>query len=507
MNMKTLAVLVLMGISLAAFADDNNREDGERGRSSKDLRASSKAKECENTKSPSTQECEILKKIAEKAGGGGLSDTDVATSMKGEIECKKKAGYTMDFEACKNAASALNFVVNAEAAMDLQQQIRTDVKNSNIQKKANVQMAQGDAQTGMFDASIESNKHQKQMQQEKVMAFSAAVTALGTTYGRWPKAEDLIKQACLGVDAQVKAAQAAAASTSAPAPVTAQAPQPNCEQVANSQKSVIVANEDQKGALVQAITIYVAKAAAAAIAMKQYDTKAKTVEAAKKTVTEESDDLMVERCVFNPTDPQCAKPGNRVAGQSYTGGEFSLGGGSGNNSFDMGSGSSEFGEEGEASNIPTEAVADINSPFEDEAKKANGILDPAAAASMQPGSAPGGGGGGAGGGGGGGSASLGSDLNGAEKEGDKEATLKATKASGNYNSAGGGGYAAVKGGKDDKNPFASLFDAKSNGGGIEEDRSIASGDIDGQASGLFQKISKRYGQIQADKRIEANNLE
>jgi hypothetical protein len=46
-----------------------------------------------------------------------------------------------------------------------------------------------------------------------------------------------------------------------------------------------------------------------------------------------------------------------------------------------------------------------------------------------------------------------------------------------------------------------------NAGGVEEERSIASGDIDGKASGLFEKISRRYTQIQADKRIEAKNLE
>jgi hypothetical protein len=109
--------------------------------------------------------------------------------------------------------------------------------------------------------------------------------------------------------------------------------------------------------------------------------------------------------------------------------------------------------------------------------------------------------------GGGGGAQLGGDLDGANKEAEKEAQVKATKVSGVYESSGGGGFKAVGKGKDDANPFASLFDQQGEAGGVEEDRSIASGDIDGNASGLFQKISKRYSQIQADKRIEANNLE
>lgn len=491
MNMKTLVVLVVMGVSLSAFAGDADDNEGQQRKQQKVkiVGTASRCAETDITEATADQqksekynsmvaECKMLKEIS---GGRKFDEVESPiASMKGEIQCKMTAGYTLDFDACKNAVVALNFVVNAEAAMDLQQMVRTDLKNKNIQEDATKKMATGDGQTGMFDASIESNKHQKRMQQEKAIAFSTAVAALGVTYGQWPSTEKLKGKACAG-----KAA--------------------DCAKHFDANKGTIAANESQKSGLIQAITMYIAKGVAAGIAMKQFDTKAKTVEAAKKTIEEETGDVMVARCEFNPTDPICAKPGNRVSGESYTGGEFSLGG-SGNNSFDMGKTDDEFGLEGEASNIKDETVAGVNSPFEDEAKKANGILDPAAAASMQAGNAPASSGGGGGGGGGGGSASLGSDLDAAEKDANKEASLKATKASGNYSAAGGGGYSAVKGGKDDANPFASLFDAKS-AGGIEEDRSIASGDIDGEASGLFQKISKRYGQIQADKRIEANNLE
>lgn len=496
MNMKTLAVLVLMGVSLSAVASDE--QDNPQQMKKQKVQVVGTASRCaeraysddkvDMTQKDATKfdaieaECGMLKQIG---GGRNFDEIDSpVASMKGEIQCKMTAGYTLDFEPCKSAATALNFVVNAEAAMDLQQMVRTDIKNKNIQEDANKKMATGDAQTGMFDASIESNNHQKRMQQEKALAFSTAVAALGATYAKWPSTDKLREQACSKVQKDK---------------------QGDCANTFNKNKGAIAPNESQKSGLIQAITMYIAKGVAAGIAMKQFDTKAKTVEAAKKTVEEETGDVMVARCEFNPTDPICAKPGNRVSGESYTGGEFSLGG-SGNNSFDMGKTDDEFGVEGEASNIKDETVAGVNSPFEDEAKKANGILDPAAAASMQAGSATGGGSGGGGGGGGGGSASLGGDLDAAEKDANKEASLKATKASGNYSAVGGGGYSAVKGGKDDANPFASLFDAKS-AGGIEEDRSIASGDIDGEASGLFQKISKRYGQIQADKRIEANNLE
>ena len=82
--------------------------------------------------------------------------------------------------------------------------------------------------------------------------------------------------------------------------------------------------------------------------------------------------------------------------------------------------------------------------------------------------------------------------------------IKTNKVSGKYK-AGGGGYGAVKGSKDDANPFASMFDAKGEAGGVEEDRSIASDD--GEGSGLFHKISKKYGQVQQEKRLDSQNLE
>ncbi len=85
--------------------------------------------------------------------------------------------------------------------------------------------------------------------------------------------------------------------------------------------------------------------------------------------------------------------------------------------------------------------------------------------------------------------------------------LKTNKMTGKYKASKGAGFQAVKAGKEDANPFSSMFDAKGGeAGGIEEDRSIASDD-GSEASGLFHKISKRYGQVHQDKRIESQNLE
>ena len=48
-----------------------------------------------------------------------------------------------------------------------------------------------------------------------------------------------------------------------------------------------------------------------------------------------------------------------------------------------------------------------------------------------------------------------------------------------------------------------MFDAKGEEGGVEEDRSIASDE--GEGSGLFHKISKKYGQMQQEKRVDYVN--
>lgn len=438
------------------------------------------------------KQCAILETLADGDLRPIKSKETAIQSQDKKIQCIKRENYTMDYKACEQAVQYYNYVTIAEAAMDLQQKVRTDLKNQNIQKEANQKVVAGDAQTGMFDAAIESNNHQKNMQQEKMVAYGAAVTALVAAYRMIPDKDVVVKE-CSG--------------RSLKTPLANIDKNAECAKAIEVNRTSILANQDAKANLAVAIGTFTAKALAAGIAMGQYKNAANQIAAAKKPFEEEGQDLMMERCVFNPTDPACAKaPSVRTPGQIVNAGGFGV--------DDIGN--NVFGPDlpTDPTTDPTldpikdggEPVASVNSPFVDEAQKAKDIINPAGAAQMQPGSAPGGGSGGGGaGGGGGGSAQVGQDLNGVDKDANKEASIKANSLSGNYSAAGGGGYRGVSGMKDDKNPFSSLFDAKSDGG-IEEE-SIAAGDIDGAASGLFQKISKRYGQIQADKRIEAKNLE
>lgn len=247
----------------------------------------------------------------------------------------------------------------------------------------------------------------------------------------------------------------------------------------------------------------VAKGIQAGIAAKQLGNIAKNVEEAKNSTEDPYNPATFQYCQVNTTDPRCAGATTRTSGSGIADGGFNLGDGFGSNAFNPLGDPEQLGN-GELPPLATgDTVADASNPFVDDAKKASDILDPAAAASAGAANPGGGGAGGAPGAPGGGSASLGNDTPGAD-DSKKETDIKPNKADGKYNIAGGGAFQAIKPMKED-NPFANLFGDKS--GKLEEDRSIASGDIDGQDSGLFSKISKRYSQVTADKRIEAKNLE
>lgn len=524
MNKKTLAVLILMGISLSSWAQEENealqsaqlegqqlnnektrrelaamdrKEKAEEAARQKalldeqnktfnngnvyaDCRA---AKESKNANAQlKLKECATLYDFS--GGEQHFAAVDVKgseiKSMDGAITCRQVDSFTIDYKPCEEAVTAYNVVLAADKALDLTQEVRTFQNDQKLQKETAKQVAQGESQGAVLDAAAKNNEFHKRVQQEKVVAYSGAVAALVYAYQNIPVIDDA-KKRCKNDEA--------------------------CMKTVDTYKGRIIANKNAKGALVRAITVYTGKGIAAGIAMKNHDTAAQTLNKAKQAYVEEDSDLMMERCMFNPTDPLCIQPGNRVATSSYTGGGFTLGGDGLGNAFNLNPETVAPVEMGEETNLEGQTVASVNSPFVDEAKEANEIMNPAGAAQMQPGSggSAGGGGGGGGGGMGGGSASLGGDLAGAEAESNKEAQIKANKISGNYSSSGGGGFRGAAGSKEKANPFASLFDNKAAGGGIEEDKVAA--DIDGAASGLFQKISNRYVKIQADKRIEASNLE
>ncbi len=438
---------------------------------------------------PELEKCKAADEVATNIAGVALdSAPDAFQTSDGRAICKRLAGYTVDYDSCESTARVYNHLLVASMVLEQQAQVRASNGQNKISQEAQSKAQSGDFQGASLEASKSNSSLMKQLNQEKAAAYAAAVAALGAKIAGWVDgAEDACKKGNIKDNCAGK-----------------------LKLVQDSYGKEVFANKDQKQVFIMALAEYTAKGLAAGIEASKYKKSEDTVAKIQDSYEEEQLDVQLDKCVLNPTAKECLGPGNRVSGQSASvgSGDFTLGG-NGSNSFDMGSSTDEFGEMGEAANIESQQVAGINSPFVDEAKEANDILDKAAAASPgSGGGAAGGGGGGGGMGGGGARASLGNDTQTPDAQGDKEADIKAKKASGGYAAKGGGsGFSAVKSGKEDSNPFSSLFDQKGSGGGLEEDRTIASEGIDKKSSVLFQKISKKYSEMHSSKRIQANNLE
>lgn len=456
--------------------------------------------------------------------GADLRSTDSTRSQDGAISCYQKSGITADWESCRSAVGMYNSIKIAEAAMQVFQNVQTNSVQNKAANEAAQRTAAGDGQNAMYDAQTANLNNAKDLNNQQAAAYAAAVAALYSKIQSWIKEDKntLVQRGC-GSGARLPQAPAAREGEQrAAAPMFATpsntmvfsdkesvpANPENCAAGASyafdTYRGIVYANKEAKAALTRAAMMFAAKAIAAGIKASQLGAIAKQVQEAKKATEDPYNPATFEFCQVNNNDPRCAAQTTRTSGSGLQDGGFGFGDSFGNNAFSQLGDADTLGNDPLAPLAGNNSVADTSSPFQDDAKKASGILDPAAAASLTPGQGGGAGGGGGGAGAGGGSASLGNDTPGAD-DSKKESDIKANKADGKYSDASAGGFQAIKPLKEGENPFANLFGDKS--GKLEEDRSIASGDIDGQDSGIFAKISKRYGQVQADKRIEAKNLD
>lgn len=459
--------------------------------------------------------CRGYELISNRFGASLSAGNERRASADNKIFCVRKSGITADWESCTSALGLYNAIVVAEAAMQVFQGVQSNNVQNQINNDVSQRAAQGDAQNAAYDAQVKQARSAQSLNQQQATAYAAAVAALYSKIQSWIKEtpEAVIQKGC-GDTAPSATNRPPATPTpqlyvsKEAVPTTGPRGNETCSAAAREATQryagFVFANRDAKAAFTTAAMMFAAKAIAAGIKASQLGNIAKKVEEAKKQTEDQYDAPTFERCQLTPNDPACAGAVTRSSGSGLQDGGFGFGDSFGNNAFNP------LGDEeklGDIAPLPLpgeDTVAGVSNPFADDAKNAAGIIDPAGAASVQPGAAGGGGGGGGAPGGGGGSASLGNDTPGMD-DSKKESDIKANKADGKYNVAGGGAFQAIKGMKEE-NPFANLFDGKA-GGKLEEDRSIASGDIDGQDSGLFSKISKRYGQVQADKRLEAKNLE
>ena len=448
-------------------------------------------------------QCEKLKIIAIINGDeGGYDTSDNTPTMDGKASCRKDGGYTIDYKDCVTVKNLYNAAVLAETGMFAAQKIIQNEKNIKQQKDIAEATAKGDIQYGTIDAVIERNKFNATMNKTQAMTYSTAVTALSAGMIAWKGKKFLSKYCSKKLDPKITAKVAKDMGF-------ANFDSAQCSAMAENNKgSPVFMNDDAKVRFIAELGILIQKAAEA---MRRAGideaVAAKFENQPKPSGGEGSIDL--DPCFSANPPAECKRPGppRNISAGNFAGSTTDFGSGSGANqdfNFDP-DGTSGTGADAAVTGANGEKIADMNSPFEKQAKEASGILNPAGAANVTPGgAAPSGGAGGGPGGGGGGSATIGDDLAGADGDDNKDPDIKTNKASGKYK-AGGGGFKSVTNSGTEENPFASMFDAKGEEGGIEEDRSIASDD--GEASGIFQKISRKYGQVQEEKRLDTQNVE
>ncbi len=447
-------------------------------------------------------QCEKLKIIAIiNDDEGGYDTSDNTPTMDGKASCRKDGGYTIDYKDCVTVKNLYNAAVLAETGMFAAQKIIQNEKNIKQQQDIADATAKGDVQYGAIDAVIERNKFNATMNKTQAMTYSAAVTALSTGMIAWKGKKFLSKYCSKKLDGKftkmVEGKTGFANFDSAQCTAMAE----------NNKGSPVFMNDDAKIRFIGELGILIQKAAEAMRRAGIDESVAERFANQPKPSGGEGS-IDSDPCFSANPPPECKKSGPRnISAGNFAGNTTDFGSGSGANqdfNFDP-DGTSGTGADAAVTGADAEKIADMNSPFEKQAKEASGILDPAGAANVTPGgAAPAGGAGGGPGGGGGGSATIGDDLAGADGDDNKDPDIKTNKASGKYK-AGGGGFTSVTKGGSEENPFASMFDAKGEEGGIEEDRSIASDD--GEASGIFQKISKKYGQVQQEKRLDTQNVE
>jgi hypothetical protein len=436
--------------------------------------------------------CKSYKKIAALNGESLESGAESKASSDKKVTCVRKAGYTMDYQSCAGTLAVYNVVTSFESTLATLQQLRTTQSQTKLTQEVNQKMASGDTQNAVLNASVTTNRQQSEMNVEQAAAYTAAVAALGTKISGWTGSNlgDLQKK-CAG---QVSA-------------VSADGTEPQCTEAMSiaytNARSDLFANDSARAFFISALTTYIAKGVAAGIKAKQLSGIADaTAAATAATATDSTTAALYEKCVLEPTSTECLTTSATTSGTTFTSGDYSLGDGT-SNSFDL-TGTTDTTAVADAATTETTPIASVNSPFNEEAKKAHDILNPADAANSSGGSSPSSSGGGGGGGLGGGSASLGGDLSGQDKSATNSQEIKVSKQSGNYAASSGGGFQGVKSTEESANPFSGLFDAKASEA-IEEFDSAQG--IDHQSSDLFKKISDRYSKVQSENRIEANNLE
>lgn len=408
-----------------------------------------------------------------------------------KITCKKDGMFTADFKFCKRLVDTYNASSVAENTGKIAENVSVG--------QANVKAAQMMAEdpNNVQDKSLEGAEMiaDRKILHEKIKVgmYSANAALYAGFVMSWPTPKNLGKRCAKNGGG-----------------ITARA---CCTYASAKYFSTIFKNYEMKRRFTHELFYALGKAGAAGVMWSLYKKQKDALGDAREELAELepedynglSPDMLTNLCQADPNAPGC-RAGRNLVNQGAVG--------QGNINFN-GAGGAQMGaaspsenfqfdfDEGGAANLSDE---DRNAISETIAggKSGRGGFEDNVAAAQKVARTPG-----EGGGGGGGSAGKASapGLSGAAKQGGDPKSKMVTDSGGRGNSKGSGGFAYTGGGyryaggkKGDKNPFSGLFGKKGSKGGVSV-RGVASKEIGDKSFGIFDKISRKYSEVNKAKRL------
>ena len=442
---------------------------------------------------------------------GDLEIGQEVVSLDGRLRCVRAKPWTQDYRACRGMVLTYNGFIAGEQvkgvasqgwSMVRQNQIREETANEmgNAGKDDDGQINPDQAQTDQVNAGINAQqktyKHLRDKEHMNLGFHSAQAGTLTTLLAKYPTPNKFSRK-CESEDGNALDAECTASWSM------------NLDE-SGAIKYGLFPNQQVKRMMWGQVMQAGAKAALAALKANAYKSRIGDLEKYKSAfndvnkdnVKKTESDYMVGYCSLNPTAPGCRPKGPRVQGNSeFSNGAISMNGNTGGQyGFNNNEGSfGEFEEGDDSSAAQKRAIADLNGVMDQDSAGSfnNDFKKVGAGKFSRSGPGSGGAGGSGGGGGGGGSAYNGAGAGGGAAGGNNSA-FGGVNSKVSYKAGGGfkSGKGRSSGKKKSANPFSSLF-------GNKKSRAVASqvNDIAPKHSGLFDKISKRYGKLQKDNRL------
>ncbi len=414
-----------------------------------------------------------------------------------QVACTWNGGSALDYGSCAGLVDTYNAAFASEQVLNL----ASEAQKVSAQRDATTQISNpANIQTSSIDATKTVVDTQKSIERQKEYTFMTIAAGLGAQIATWRTgAWWFDKDNCESPDGFNNAETCEALRA--------------CEAEASVVRALFP-NTQIRGFFVAQATEYAGKAAMHGVLAGQYKKQSGALSAAKKEIYDFQDKVDDAasgfiNCQTNPSLQECVSNYGQIDHAGGGGIDFGgLGDTGGNIDFDPedtgdDTGSDDYlvdsGLSDEDKSLIGEGLIDLS---EKSASTPKDIAPAAAQFQLTGGSGGGAGGGGGAGAGGGGAPSL-SDTPGEAQNSEGQKSLISSKSRLGYTAGGPSSLGGRNPASKPKNPLDGLFGGKKkeSKGGVNVDRTMAS-EVAPAASGLFKKISKRYGKAVESKRIE-----